>query len=300
MSYPGKAIIKTPKYTFLLNVSLHRNPYTNELESITINLGGRFDKCVTISIPSTNTTNTDGTIASIEKKNDCSFDTPSDESGMSQYMLRLGLTIARDFNPAVKRFYFDDCSHVECEMPDGRIIPISLRNLNIAFHGSSWYEQHFDAKLVHAHEDYRKRIENFYKPEKKPATFHFLNSDLQEELAPVYSSTHTWADFFKAIRQKYGKKKCAVVYPWMMSALYHIFEGNSFDNMKWYIDVEENKAKNKTPLIPFKTYEVISSQKGASRRITRRHPKKQKTYPYTSFVMNPGAVMRYNYRTFLA
>jgi hypothetical protein len=220
-------------------------------------------------------------------------------SGMSQYMLRLALTIARDFNPSVKRFYLDDCSQVDCEMPDGNIIPISLRHLNIAFHGASWYEQNFDAKIVDNHEEYRNRLQNLYKPEKKPQTFDFINSELQEELTPLYKSTNTWADFFKAIRQKYGKKKCAIVFPWMMNALYHIFDGNIFDNIKWYIDVEENANKNKTPLIPFETYEAVSLQKGAGRLVTRRHYKQLKTYPYTSFVMNPGAVMRYKYRIFL-
>lgn len=285
-------LIKTSKNKFRLTISFHRNRDTNVLETITMNLGGKHNKCVTISIPSANTAGTNGIIASIEKKSDCSFDTPADNSGFSQHMLLLGLTIARDLNPAVKRFYFDDCSHVECEMPDGKTIAISLRNLNIAFHGASWYEQYFDAKLVDNHAEYRKRMQNLYAPEKKPARFDFKNSQLTEELTPLYNSCSTWAEFFKAIRDKYKTKKCAIVFPWFMNALYLIFDGNMFDNMKWYIDVEENAISQ----IPFETYEA-GVRGGGVRRNTRR--RRQKTYAYTSFVMNPGEVMAYDYCAFL-
>lgn len=295
--YPDQAILKTSNYTFHMKLTKQRNPDTDVIERFIINIGGRYNKCITISIPSkSNTTETSGIIASIEKKDGCSFDTA--QPGFSQHLLLLGLTIARDINPTVKRFTFDDCSHVNCEMPDKTIIPMSLRNLHIAFHGKSWYEYYFDAKRQYNHEEYRKRVMNFYNPEKKPTTFDFKNPELNEILTPYYNTSTTWSEFFHTIEEKYKSKKCAVVYPWLMQALYIIFDGNMFDDMKWYIDVEENAAKNKTPFVSFMAYHV-RNQQGAGRRTTKRRSNRTSYPEYTSFVMNPGKVATYSYRRFL-
>jgi hypothetical protein len=301
--YPDQAILKTSKYSFHMKLTKQRNRDTGIIERFIINIGGRYNKCVTISIPS-NSTETSGIIASIEKKDGCAFDTepphPSRQPGFSQHLLLLGLSVARKLNPAVKRFYFDDCSHVNCEMPDKTIIPISLRNLHIAFHGTSWYEYYFDAKRQHNHEEYRKRVNNLYNPEKKPTIFDFKNPELNELLTPFYTASATWSEFFHTIEEKYKAKKCAVVYPWLMQSLYIIFDGNMFDDMKWYIDIEENAAKNKTPFVSFMSYHV-RNQHGAGRHTRKRRSSRSSyTYPeYTSFIMNPGKVATYSYRRFL-
>jgi len=290
--YPKEAIIKTNKYSFHLHLTPYKNRNTCIVEKYNITLGCPDTKCITLSVPARHMHDKSGKIASIERKTDCSFET-SDKPGFSQHLLLLGLTIARDINPSVTKFYFDDCSHIDCTMPDGSTIPISLRNTNITFHGASWYEQHFGAKLVTGHSEYRRRVENLYNPDKKPPTFDFNNTDLNELLTPLYMSSETWADFFKAIRDNYDKRKCAIIYPWFMNALYIIFDGNMFDNMKWYIDVEDNGL---TPLVPFTTYTVRRQQRGAghTRRVRRyRYP------AYMSFTMNPNRVRKYNYKRFL-
>ena len=291
ISYPKEAIIKTNKYSFHLQLTPYPDRNTGVIKKYIITLGGPNRNCMTISVPGRLSQEKNGKIASIEKKDDCSFEA-SNKPGFSQHLLLLGLTIARDINPSVTKFCFDDCSHVDCEMPDGSTLPISLRNLNIAFHGASWYEQYFNAKLVTGYTEYRRRVENFYNPQKKPLTFDFNNPELNELLTPLYNSSATWADFFSAIRDTYKIKKCAIVYPWFMNALYTIFDGNMFDNMKWYIDVKDNPL---TPLIPFETYEV-RRQRGAGR--TRRA--RRIRYPvYMSYTMNPATVNKYKYRRFL-
>jgi hypothetical protein len=121
-------------------------------------------------------------------------------------------------------------------------------------------------------------------PDKKPAVFNFNNLELEEELSPLFIKANTWAEFFDSIDKKYGKKKCSVVYPWIINAMYIIFEGdNIFDNYKWVINLD------RLPLIPFKSY----LQKGG---VTRK--KVSPNIPIV-FLLDIPEVNSMNYRRFL-
>jgi hypothetical protein len=290
-------------YKLIINQDKDRN--TNKVVSYSINLGGKDRKCFNLRFPSRNVENTDGYLSWIEAHEECSFETFI-EKGTAQHMILLGITIARDINPKLTKIYLDDISNITCELPN-KEQKIPLKPFHIAFNEASWYEYYFDAKLVKDYDKYVQLKLNFYKSENKPSIFDFGNDDLQKELMPLYKESDNWHIFFEAIKNKYGKKKCAVTYPWINNALYIIFENNAyFENIKWYIDLEENRKKNKTHSVYFEAYKpklnkTIKYSGGGKKR--NKTLKKRKTPQTTNFItyiyLNKPDVLKWNYLKFL-
>ena len=139
---------------------------------------------------------------------------------------------------------------------------------------------------------------NRYDPRRKPTTFDFINEELSKELDSMYKESDTWDEFFDKISRKYDTKKCSVIYPWIENALYEIFEGNNiFNNIKWYIDFQENKAKNKSRPINFTSYHV-SVEGGARGRKTRKNNSKRDNPVY--YIIDRPEIIRFKYLDFLA
>jgi hypothetical protein len=275
-------------YKLLITQDKDRN--TNSVISYNINLGGKDRKCLNLQFPSKFVDKSDGYLSWVESHNECSFESFI-ESGKAQHILLLGFTIARDINPNLKKIYFDDISNIICQFPT-KEDKIPLKPFHIAFYKSSWYEYYFDAKLVKDYDKYVKLKENFDKPEKKPQTFDFMNDDLQKELTPLYKKSDTWSQFFEEIKEKYGRKKCAIIYPWINNALYIIFENDPyFESIKWYIDLEENKTKNKTHPVYFEAYKVG----GRSNKRKTRKNFINRTYIHP----NVPEVSQWNYSKFI-
>jgi hypothetical protein len=248
--FPEQAIIKTSKGTFHLKLSKHINRDTNQVEHYTINLGSYNKKCVQIDVPLRDPT---GTLIWVEGKGvkECSLEAFI-EKGLAKHMVLLGCTIARDINPHLRRLNLDDCSKFDCRVQALKTIPVSMKAFHIAFHGTTWYEYNFNAKLQFDHEVYLELKKHLYSPEHKPLRFDFMNEELSTILKPLYNQTTTWHNFFQLIQQTYKDTKCAKVYPWIHKALGHIFEYREmFENRYWCIDFKDNE---KIPLIPFRAY----------------------------------------------
>lgn len=294
-------------YKLIINQDKDRN--TGKVVSYSINLGGKDRKCFNLRFPSRNVENTDGYLSWIEAHEECGLESFI-EKGTAQHMILLGITIARDINPKLTKIYFDDISNITCEFPN-KEQKVPLKPFHIAFNEASWYEYYFDAKLIKDYDKYIKLKMNFYNSENKPNTFDFGNEELQEELTPIYKDSINWHDFFEAIKNKYGKKKCAIIYPWINDALYIIFENNPyFESTKWYIDLEENKKKNKTHSVYFESYKPkqnktlrhyggIKNKKNKTYKKTK-NINKQKTTNFRTYIHpNRPDVMKWNYSKFI-
>lgn len=296
ISFPNKAIITTDKAVFHLTISEFKNRDTGIVEHYTINLGSKNNKCVQMNVPSVESGGKIGTLMWVEKVSSVCYMTSKDNKNLSQYTINLAFTIARDINPSCFRYEFDDLSSFKCTLPDGSKPIVSLKLFHIAFHGATWYEKYFGAKMAHNHDIYRRLCLNLYDSSKKPSTFSFKHKELDEDLMQLYKPAHTWNDFFQAIQTKYGDKKCTAVYPWILDAMYHIFNNsNTFDNHKWYIDLSENIKDIKTPLIPFKSYEDTLVTGGSTR-------KQKKHYYYNVppiYICNPIKIQSMEFRKFL-
>jgi hypothetical protein len=239
---------------------------TGQIIHYNINIGGRKNKCIQLNIPSQENIIKYGKLIWVLRGDDCAIDVQLKDK-FTQHSILLGFTIARNINPSLQGVYLDDDSTFNCKLPNGHIQKVSMREFHIAFHKCSWYEYYFDAKLTYGQEDYESLKKNFYDPSKKPADFYFLNEELHEVLNPIYQSTRTWDDFFQKIKEKYGEKRCAMVYPWLTNALHFIFESKGYyENTKWMIDFAKNELKNKTPHISFTHMENRGGGRGKKTR----------------------------------
>lgn len=284
--YPEQLIIKTDSGIFHLKITEHMNRDTQIVESYTIDLDSRCNKCVQMSVPSVYSKSKTASFFWVKAEENCSFEKYI-EKGLAYHMVLLGLTLARDINSSLEKITLDDLSGFMCKLPDNKEYKVHMKSFHIAFHGSTWYEYYFKAELVKHYEKYCLLKENLYKPDKKPAVFNFNNLELEEELSPLFIKANTWAEFFDSIDKKYGKKKCSVVYPWIINAMYVIFEGdNIFDNYKWVINLD------RLPLIPFKSY----LQKGGVNKFTRK--KVSPNIPI-AFLLDIPEVNSMNYKRFL-
>ena len=231
---------------------------TNDIEEYALSLGGK-DKCVNISIPA-DSNNRALKLAWADSTHECTLDSVKIKGNLTQTMLHLAITIAKESAPHVTHILLDDMSHFDCITPNGKK-KTHLPSFYIAFYGKTWYEDKFGAVLNNSeiHTKYRKMIQNIYNPEYKPPNFNFINADLNTILTPLYLKTFSWAHFFNVIAETFGEKKCAMVYPWLKNAMKLIFENTKpWDLSEWRIDINQ---KN-TPTIKYYEFSQESIQEG--------------------------------------
>ncbi len=284
-------MIRTQYGKFVVKFAVLRDRNTEEIASYTVSIGSKDKKCVQIKVPAKEE---NGYLMWVEADEDCTLERYI-QKGLAQHMTLLGLTIARKLNPRIKTISFEDTSSFLCKLPNNTEIRVPMKAFHIAFHEATWYEYYFDARLKRKHGEYLRLKRNMYKTENKPPRFDFIHPDLQRELEPLYEATTNWYDFFQEISRVYGKKKCAVVYPWLIRAMNEIFESNIYDDTQWYIDFEENKAADKTPMLELRMSD-LKKVEGGKRTTTKR---RRYTFSRTHMFPNIPKMESWDYRKFL-
>ena len=281
------------KFRLKFTVSFDRN--TNIVQTFIINIGSATKQCVQLKIPTRHTKKTDAYLLWVEADENCSLEQYI-QKGLARHMILLGITLAREINPTLKTISFEDTSSFPCELPNETTQRVPMKSFHIAFHGATWYEYYFGAKLQRNHSEYEELKKDLYDPRSKPAQYDFINSELQDALDSLYVSSATWYEFFQKISDKYGKKKCGVVYPWLTFAMSDIFKGNSYDNSKWYIDL--NEQSDKLPRIPY-TLENIPKMRGGRKTLKKRKARRF-TFSRTHIFPHIRIIQGWNYSTFLS
>lgn len=311
--------LKTTHGKFQVTFTARHDRNTNEVVEFNISIGSESNDCIQLTVPTKETGKTEAKLLWVVSDDTCSMERYI-EKGMAQHMVLIGLTLIRLINSSVKRVTFDDTSSFSCTVPNSMhylrkrtsnndgTLTVPMKPFHIAFHQSTWYEYYFDAKLVKEHEKYIKLKENMHDPNKKPSRknkkdeppFDFINKQLEEELMPLYDETMTWHEFFQVIKEKYKKDKCAVIYPWLTSAMSTIFEGNLYETPKWYIDLEENAKKNKTPMLNIQPRRNLKLIIGG-RRHTRKK-RKGSAFSYDKVYLFPHIrkIQEWDYKGFLS
>jgi len=296
---PAEYTVRTKNGKFHMKITAVTDRNKTKAESFNINLGSKTRQCVQFTVPLKHTGNTDAKLIWIEAHEECSLERYI-EKGIAQHMILLGITIVRHINSAIKTIFFDDTSSFMCTLPNGNEQKVPMKPFHIAFHGATWYEYYFDAKLKKHHSEYLLRKENLFRAESKPATFDFINQELQLELQPLYDASLNWHDFFQAIHAKYEKKKCSVIYPWILQAMNHIFEGSIFAQIGWYIDLEENKMKNKTHMVPSEIIKNSKELKGGRRETIKQRRARRYTSSRTDIFPHIPQIQSWKYHAFLS
>lgn len=288
--------LKTEHGRFIFKVELTLNRDTTIPVSYNINIGSKNNYCIQIRVPSKESGEsgeTDAYLMWVEAGEKCSLETYI-ETGLAKHMTLIGFTLTRQINTNIKTISFEDTSSFKCDLPDNKKIKVPMKAFYIAFHEATWYESNFGAKLKTNYKEYCKLKKNMYKSENKPKRFNFVNKELQEELEPLYNSTLNWSEFFQAISKKYGKKKCGIVYPWIMNALYEVFGSNIFDDTRWYIDFKDHKEQNTYPMLTYNIKKIEKTTGGYKKIKQRRF-----TFSRTHIFPNIPEIQKWNYMKFI-
>jgi hypothetical protein len=300
---PAEYTVRTANGKFHMKITAAVDR-TKKAESFMINIGSKKRQCIQLTVPLKHTGHTDAKLVWVEAHEECSLERYIKE-GIAQHMVLLGITMARHINSSIKTIFLDDTNSFMCALPNGKEQKVPMKPFHIAFHEATWYEYYFDAKLKNNHEEYVRLKKNMYRSEYKPLQFDFINQELQTELQPLYDASLSWYDFFQAIATKYEKKKCTVIYPWIVQAMNHIFEGSIFNNTSWYIDLEANKAKNKTKMIPSEIIKYdpaavnYRAVKGGKRGTLKHRRARRYTASRIDIFPSIPQIQSWNWRSFL-
>ena len=220
-----------------------------------IGVGGNRDICVFITAPDGSDTaklhnvRTRGLACEVSEKKPI-------RGPSTVHMVQLAFTLLREEAPPVRFVELDDNSEFPCLLEGGKQAGISLALYELAFHQSTWYERHFGAELKNEVLKTLYKKDGFHIP--KPPVFDFKHPVLNEELAPLYGRTDTWALFFEELYKLEGK--CKLMLPWYKEALTAILGGISFADQVWRIPLTG----------PPLDYSLVPT-KGGSRRTTLRN-----------------------------
>jgi hypothetical protein len=281
--YNKEQLVVSEGGIFQLKIIQNKNRNSEKVDAYDIFLGGPKRKCFTLTLPSRSSDKRDAYLAWIEAHDDCSME-KFISKGVAQHMIQLGITIARNINPNLQKIFFEDNSNFICSLPNGEKEKVPLNLFHLFFHGSTWYEYYFDAKLVKHQNKYLKLKRGFLN--NVPNDFNFTNVFLQKELELLLKKGLTWQEFASKISEKYGNKKCAIVYPWLKRALNIIFDNEPYyDSSAWYIDLEENKKKNKTHEVYFESYVSKPIVSGGRKRRTIKNSKFRSYKRYIFFLI---------------
>jgi hypothetical protein len=256
---------------FKVSVTPYYNFYDKtQIEYSVLNVGGEFDKCVNLTFHAEGSPRSTEAILSWAEviNKSCTTDSQAIKGDATVKMVQLACTILRDIAPYVTWISLSDMSFFMCDTPEGKR-KVALPPFHIAFHDKTWYEDKFHATLLdpHDHQRYRECVQALH-TDPKPGRFEFINDRLTEILSPLYTSSATWKEFFTLIEKHYPRDKCAIVYPWIESALSHVFKenggGDLYVGKDWKIDLK--------PIPKIHYYEVDPKKKhGGGLRYERQY-----------------------------
>ena len=182
---------------------------------------------------------------------ECSLGAFLEKGSGTEHIIKTSIRYAHNDVPSVTKFLFDDDSHIDCVEKDmGKAPPrkptrpLNLAFFYIAYHGKTWYEARFNAKMVddNKYRKYKESLGFLTDPARKVTFMQFLEiigisleSESQvKSLETYYKKGTTYRDFFEAVEKK---NRCAVLYGWLNTFMEH-YIGATFSDKGWFIDVE--------------------------------------------------------------
>jgi hypothetical protein len=245
-------IIKIDKYIFRIKSEYMK--YGDYTIGLVITIGGDYDKCASVSYSFNNNKAISACLPHLLYEPECTIGSDLEKSGGTVKMIKALLEYAHKKVPEIHTFTFDDMSKIECveknlsEKPPRKLKdPIDLYYFSIAFHGMTWYELNFNAKMKDriAYENYKKALNFLTYKDAKPALFKDFLEIAQpksyqiEYLKEKYEKTETYRDFFNSIPKS---DRCKYLQHWLTHFMKNRLS-NTFKNYDWEIDLLDMQTK---------------------------------------------------------
>jgi hypothetical protein len=239
------------RFTILDNIL----EYEGRIFSRNFKIGSKnYSDCVNVSV-SYNSSNqpTRAHIPTLVNHPFCANDNNLDKGEGTICMIKTLLRHIHEKIPEIITVSFDDFSKLECGTEEelavklDRVLgthayPVSLFYFSLAFNGITWYEKHFNAKLVDfdKYQRYREGVKTtLFNKESKMDFEQFLAIATPYpveqiiELKEYYEKADTYHHFFSSIPQK---RRCPLVRNWIHTFMAHILS-DIFQHTHWYIDI---------------------------------------------------------------
>ena len=244
-------IITSGKYNFKLTTNIQL--YEDRITSHTYKLGGRYGDCINISYKYKDNIPIKAMLPHLLYEPECAVGTFLEKGSGTEHMIKTAILYAYNDIKSIPIFEFEDDSNIDCatQSPPPRKLtkPLNLAFFHIAYHGTTWYEARFNAKMLdpEKHKKYKKSLEFLTDPAKKPEFKFFLEiienkhpegSSELKNLEKYYNKSLTYRKFFEAIPKE---ERCNILYEWLDTFMNHyIF----YDNRGWYIDARRMNPGN--------------------------------------------------------
>ena len=231
--------------------------YRDQILIHTYKIGGDYEDCINISYIYENNKPLQAKIPHLLYEPECAVGSFLEKGSGTELIIKAALLYAYNDVNTIPFFQFDDNSHIDCveknmakSPPRKSIKPVNLAFFYIAYHGKTWYEARFNAKMINLekYRKYKNSLKFLTDPSQKPAFTEFLKiirgsletTDNLDILEGYYNRASTYREFFENIPKT---KRCDILYEWLTTFMkYYI--GSTFSDKEWYIDVNNMNNLN--------------------------------------------------------
>lgn len=245
------------KYKFKIksNILVHNN----KIICRTYKIGGDYLDCVNISYTYHDNKPVSAKLPHLLYEPECTVGSSLEKGSGTEIMIKFAIQYAYNNVPSISKFEFDDDSHIDCIEKDMKKTPprkptkpVNLAYFYIAYHGMTWYEARFNAKMIDSekYKAYKKSLLFLIDPKQKLPFIEFIqiiggsftsssSSELITELEKYYTPAKTYREFFQNIPPI---KRCHILYGWLTTFMEHYIR-STFSDKGWYINILDMETK---------------------------------------------------------
>jgi hypothetical protein len=275
MDTPEGTFVKVGKYTF--KIIENKSEYDGKIFSRTFKIGGDYEDCVNLSYMYRDGIPVSAKLPHLMYEPECAVGSELERGLGSELLIKTLLNYVHDKIKDIHLFQFDDMSHIDCsekdltKSPPRKLIrPLKLSYFSIVYNNMTWYEKHFNAKMIdkEKYSKYRDKL-LFLNDECQKETFdRFLEISMPPttqipRLKEYYCIAKTYTQFFKNIPRK---DRCELLLPWLHNFMLHYLK-DVYTDIGWEIDIND-----------------MEKQHGGKRKHPKRHTRK--LYPSNYKLIN--------------
>jgi Holliday junction resolvase-like predicted endonuclease len=275
MSSESSELVQAGKYTF--RIGRHIQYYRDEIIVHTYKVGGDYADCVNISYRYENNVPVQVKIPHLLYEPECATDSFLESGSGTEIMIKTSIRysfqdVLLHHVKTLPNFEFEDDSHLDCVEKNMKKLPprkqrrpLNLAYFYIAYHGKTWYEARFNAKMIDSekYKKYRQSLDFLTDPRQKVEFVAFLQiigQPVQNIVETYYRKASTYRDFFEAIPKT---KRCELLSGWLYTFMNH-YIGSTFSDKGWFINVHTMDTRITTggPILsPTQKYRIFSYKK---------------------------------------